>query len=811
MVLPFRCNFDDNMSDLKGKRSVLADDISLARTAFLKLMEKTVDRYDLISGYCLFHFSFVLRTIVHNLPETLDPAERASQIRSIVLSAANVADGGSIIVAGSAAEGLFIPSFTTKDKDKGDQLVSADIDIMRVIRAVAVHNLSPGECEHTCLIADTSGCHPGYTKLKITSLRPTDISLPTSIINGDVYMTTHVFQPPSIANVFPELFSINDQDAGGDLGFEKRHTNVRHGPALTGLGVYSFWTDRFKINFECDIVPAISCEWPSIADQWESRVCLAQWPPKDLVDSIVHGVCHVVPVAHTKSQNSYIEWRFSFSAAELKLAHSLTFFQRRCYTIFKMLCYEGLLPKKIIPTYFLKTTLFWVCESQPGQFWDEDNIASIIVCLIDRLIGFLVRGTLPNYFIPKNNMISHIPRSTVQDILKCLQWMRRDPVTVLIKFNENNSFSKSGISWKTCFCLIFKDMRSRLNGKWSRFSLLETGASCVQSVRFAAHFQITNKNYKEAFENLVQLVAIKCIISRPTPDSEDPLSQVSTLPLCQPDVLQTFTLFMHINALIHFQDFLLDKADTSESLTTIYSNIGRLFLIRSQLGADPLPSLECAIGYYKRVEPAIYEEQFTVDCQKDLSKAEQNLRKGLTQKPTLGKANALCCDLARVSFYLGHFEEVRKICHGVITEELPAMASVFSLRLIEQHMMEPSGILGHFQSPLLGDPSQSGTKDAILKTLSDMSKQFGTEQSLQKCLRSKGNVNIPCAIFAEYLYVLSLLAAESDATILSHVTRLKHMCSAVGAQRYRDGCHAILCDMIECVRMRFRIRDRDSL
>ena len=161
------------------------------------------------------------------------------------------------------------------------------------------------------------------------------------------------------------------------------------------------------IEGHLDFVLAINCEsWPAIAEEWKTRTRM--WPPNCLVDKIVNGGFHVIPKA-SPGGDAELEWRLSFSKAELTLAGNRTHVQKKCYYICKTMFKENLTVSEIISSYYLKTIMMWATEQNPPEYWREDNIGQAVLGLLDDLYQAVITGYLPHYFIPQNNLLKHIP------------------------------------------------------------------------------------------------------------------------------------------------------------------------------------------------------------------------------------------------------------------------------------------------------------------------------------------------------------------------------------------------------------------
>ena len=173
----------------------------------------------------------------------------------------------------------------------------------------------------------------------------------------------------------------------------------------------SSWFSKASIRLsglKTDRVIAVYCPcWPSVADEWETRERPSGWPPKEVIARVVSSGCHFVAKPHHINPNDDTQWRFSFSQAEIILIHTWTDVQKYIYHILRLIKSEVVKAsdETIICTYFFKTLMFWECERKSKEFWDDENVEKSVCELLCIMIGWLIDGCCPNYFIPKNSMI----------------------------------------------------------------------------------------------------------------------------------------------------------------------------------------------------------------------------------------------------------------------------------------------------------------------------------------------------------------------------------------------------------------------
>ncbi|KAI0237358.1 hypothetical protein LSAT2_012137, partial [Lamellibrachia satsuma] len=187
--------------------------------------------------------------------------------------------------------------------------------------------------------------------------------------------------------------------------------------------------------------------WPKEADHWPTRQRPSGWPSKQLIQSVIAEGCHVVPTSHPKSRNPDVEWRHSFSVAELTLAQSLTDSQLQCYVLLNAIVMHELNHSNVLSSYHLKTVFFWQCEKIPASEWSKDTgLAANLLWLLDELVYCVATHCLPHYFIPENNLFDHINLDFLSDVARTISSIRRDPLRHVLAFNKRFRFRFSVVS-----------------------------------------------------------------------------------------------------------------------------------------------------------------------------------------------------------------------------------------------------------------------------------------------------------------------------------------------------------------------------
>ena len=202
------------------------------------------------------------------------------------------------------------------------------------------------------------------------------------------------------------------ESEGSSVGIDSRSlvkhlfpNDVSHGPALL---VNDEGEDkRNESRVFHDFVYCLHLvSWPTLAQHWICRERLNGWPAVSTIKRIVLNGCHVVPIGVPNKTGRGPEWRLSFSAAEIELAHSLSESMVSVYGLFKYLMKNEITKQLEIKSYYLKNLFFWACEGKPQDFWKRENLALCLVYLMEKLEDHLKKGELPHYFVPENNLFT---------------------------------------------------------------------------------------------------------------------------------------------------------------------------------------------------------------------------------------------------------------------------------------------------------------------------------------------------------------------------------------------------------------------
>lgn len=381
-----------------------------------------------------------------------------------------------LLFSGSSEEGLYLPDLSLVKKplrSSESSMVSADRDIMIVWGNWPVNEELRRK---TFAVLEVKGTHPGYCRLRFNPAFSTSLRTqrqPGLIEDGGLDKNGFIYNSKFITIMSKTLnlqkrgisaFKVIDRP-----GYNLRTNHALHGPAFTSSVVCSGGND-----LSVDYVHSLHCqEWPEVASGWIHRHRPSGWPSPRLIRDITKQGCHVVPVSHRRSQWPSVEWRLSFSEAEVALALTLSSVPRRCYIFLKLLhIYKFKRHCVALETYFLKTALFWLCESVSLSEWKELKTVEGIQRLLQFLLNSCEERALPNYFIPQNNLFSGLGLVQMSKTKEAIREVLANPVRNLVdltKFYKASHMPVEPLISEIVGCCLSRFLRPVSNGELSGF------------------------------------------------------------------------------------------------------------------------------------------------------------------------------------------------------------------------------------------------------------------------------------------------------------------------------------------------------
>ncbi|XP_062591936.1 uncharacterized protein LOC134253430 [Saccostrea cucullata] len=232
--------------------------------------------------------------------------------------------------------------------------------------------------QHTVILIlmECDNVPPGFTKLNLLSQSCNAEVISSCVIkNNNVFISSTLFRDYHLdfertCNVpMPNVFS--------------------HGPCSTHSIMHDLENDHafcFQSN-----------HWPTSALSWIQRCFKKGWPNQNVISDILRGGFHVVPIGSTPENE--LEWIISFSRAEQNLVYSMNHCQFLCYGLFKIFLKEVInyqTNTPILCSYFIKTILFWVIQTNTSLSWTPDNLLSCFLESFKLLICMVHTGECPN-------------------------------------------------------------------------------------------------------------------------------------------------------------------------------------------------------------------------------------------------------------------------------------------------------------------------------------------------------------------------------------------------------------------------------
>ena len=358
------------------------------------------------------------------------------------------------IDAGSRVEGFCIPQFLLR---KSDIERGSGLDIQehwQPDRDTMTANDPFTEDDEKnpipIFVAEHSEDDPRYAKLRLTKEwkdhRPR---------YKNVSYLHHTFLLPSADH------AMAGRESRGFDGQSREWSYDLHGPVrkLESGGFPSYEEDQTGVF-------KYPNAWPEPAMEWLVRPRPSGWPSPERVQEIFDSGCHLAPVGRGKRiddpvelinyvQNPELsvagtsstvppvggydekakvmdetEWRTSFSLAENKLGESVSPVQRHVMVLLKTI--KKFYFPDVISTYYLKNLLFWESEKQDEVFWTEDNSASCLLFMLDRLQDCLKAHHLPHYIMAESNLLQYEDPASLDEAAVTVGEVRRNilPKTV---------------------------------------------------------------------------------------------------------------------------------------------------------------------------------------------------------------------------------------------------------------------------------------------------------------------------------------------------------------------------------------------
>ena len=327
------------------------------------------------------------------------------------------------VMSGSTAEGLYAPGRPPKHQTTSDLDIMVEIDDAVHWTFPSTEETSPVEDTAagpaTVTTANTGGQDSDPTpRLVIEETENPGFVLVLQERRDDCpHQERRPFKAGDIIQFFRDCQMVT---SGKDI--TQHSTNgpacsfVRRGSAVGGVSEY-------------DEVPCLHVPVWWLTDEFFTRHRRYNWPPKAMRDDIRRFGLHLVPVGAPGSSTEKLQWRLSFSRAEVVVASDLTSLQR-CAAIAFKLCKTALGEDgKVIKSYFIKTALFWLCEQTPTEDWK--SVTQGLLKLLDYLEHAVSTGYLPCFFWSRINLLRFTSGAEREAMKKALDAIRKNCIRLL--------------------------------------------------------------------------------------------------------------------------------------------------------------------------------------------------------------------------------------------------------------------------------------------------------------------------------------------------------------------------------------------
>ena len=187
--------------------------------------------------------------------------------------------------------------------------------------------------------------------------------------------------------------------------------------------------------------------WPTVAAEWlnrESRNSLLL--SVGTIQKIARAGCHLVYKPSGLSTDPELDWRFSFSKAERTLFqyHSDKLALKLCYIMLRYAYKKHLKPrlndKKILPSYFMKTTFLWLAETETEfDYYNvkDHRLGALFLYMVEKLKERYEKHVLFHYFIRHWNLLRGFSNEEVKQVVGLLEDLLQNPKYYICTYIED--------------------------------------------------------------------------------------------------------------------------------------------------------------------------------------------------------------------------------------------------------------------------------------------------------------------------------------------------------------------------------------
>ena len=117
-------------------------------------------------------------------------------------------------------------------------------------------------------------------------------------------------------------------------------------------------------------------------------------------------------MSHRDYKHDSLQWRYSFSRAEVTLIRSWTPVQQLVYHMLRYIAKQTIIREwkdddKVVCTYHIKTLMLWACERKSPVWWESNCVIVLCSKLLGTLMKWIGKKMCPHYFIPEWNLFDY--------------------------------------------------------------------------------------------------------------------------------------------------------------------------------------------------------------------------------------------------------------------------------------------------------------------------------------------------------------------------------------------------------------------
>ncbi|XP_052059993.1 uncharacterized protein LOC127700513 isoform X4 [Mytilus californianus] len=328
-------------------------------------------------------------------------------------------------IAGSCEEGLSVNVYTSSlqnERGMGNESLNAVkvSNLPNLFKQIGKPNLvfkdDSYKSKSKVAIIDSENTSPGFTHVRSPKHNP---QIFYKEVNGTYFLSNTSFH--------------SGMNANGTLKIKR--------------------TIRFKDPFlifqkeACMIYYYAKCpKWPKEASEWVLRKRPSGWPDTSLLEETLKAPCLLTPKYHPFSKNPDIEWMFDFSFPEtFLLKGNISKEQKYCFHVFKLLIDFHTGRRIELSTFVLKTIFLYTLEVIPCQQWETCPSACMLY-MTETLLSSLKEKKIPHYFIPENNIISHLNGTILYHLIEKVNVVREFPIMSVILMAEGHGLMTTYIT-----------------------------------------------------------------------------------------------------------------------------------------------------------------------------------------------------------------------------------------------------------------------------------------------------------------------------------------------------------------------------